>query len=121
MLQKRLRFRPHGAIRQEMLALLLIEEPYRYSFFFLPGVLFCARFISCWTSGWTYWEPSPWPLRSPSCWATSLAPIRRDLAGEGRVIGVQVVLRTARTAKLGARMGRLIKLVKCVSRWDAGG
>ena len=37
------------------------------------------------------------------------------------MIGVQVVLRTARTAKLGARMGRLIKLVKCVSRWDAGG
>lgn len=74
------------AFALEMLALLLVDELYRYSFFFLMdllGTLSMAFEISFLLGGY---------LNSNT-----------------------VVLRTARTAKLGARIGRLIKLVKCVS------
>ncbi|CAK9053251.1 5'-cyclic phosphodiesterase pde-4 [Durusdinium trenchii] len=74
------------AFTLEMLGLLMVDELYRYSFFFamdLLGTLSMAFEISF-------------------------------LLGQ-LVNSNTVVLRTARTAKLGARIGRLIKLVKCVS------
>lgn len=74
------------AFALEMLALLLVDELYRYSFFFLMDLL----------------------------GTLSMAFEISFLLGQ-YLNSNTVVLRTARTAKLGARIGRLIKLVKCVS------
>ncbi|CAE7288267.1 Pde1c [Symbiodinium sp. CCMP2456] len=74
------------AFAMEMVGLLLSDEMYRFSFFFWMDLL----------------------------GTLSMAFEISFLLGQ-YLNSNTVVLRTARTAKLGARIGRLIKLVKCVS------